>query len=104
MRLKLPDGTLIERELVAGTKTGARKIRDDVFAAYNELALSILAGEDQRATKPRPAGIANRRRDRWWPARGRSVGGNLLGSARTAMSSNSGSRVVCQFEYTLAEG
>ena len=78
VRIKLPDGTLFERELVAATKTAARKTRDDVFAAYNELALSILAGEDQRAVKPRPEGmilqdLANRCRDEWWPARGRSV-------------------------------
>lgn len=78
VRLKLPDGTLFERELVAATKAAARKTRDDVYAAYNDLALSILAGEDQRVSKPRPDGmvlqdLANRCRDEWWPARGRSV-------------------------------
>lgn len=79
VRLVLPNGLGFRRELTAPTKTAARKLRDDIFAAYNEMSLSILGGAGT-AFKPRASNesamtlrqLAETCRDSWWPAKGRS--------------------------------
>lgn len=76
VRFKLPDGTLFERELTA--KTAARGLRDDLYAAYNALALEVLTGVADAGTARLRTGmtfqdLAIQCRDAWWPSRGRSV-------------------------------
>ena len=78
VKLKLPDGSLFESQATAPTKTLARKDRDDLFAVYNNQALSILSGErdaerERVANRMSLSELAVKCRDEWWPGKGRSV-------------------------------
>lgn len=77
VKLVLPDHSILERKGSASSRTAARKLRDDLYATYNALALNIIAaipGEDP-LERPRMTlkELAAKCRDEWWPARGRST-------------------------------
>ncbi len=76
VRLKLPDGRAFERERTCQTKTEARRLRDEMYAAFNTLALDIITAEsvpDVPEREPLTLKVlAEKCRDEWWPAKGRS--------------------------------
>jgi integrase len=77
VRLKLPDGRSSERERTCTTKTEARRLRDEMYAAYNTLAFEIVAGTDSPSVPDREPltlrALSEKCRDVWWPAKGRSA-------------------------------
>lgn len=78
VKLTLPDGSFFERKLLATSKTLAKKRRDDLYALYNEMAYQMVTQVQEQALPTKEASLtlkelAEKCRDEWWPAKGRSV-------------------------------
>jgi len=78
VKFLLPNRKVFDRHASASSRTEARKIRDDFYAAFNDGALEIFAEAERSFLPPdRPQltlqQLATKCRDEWWPARGRSA-------------------------------
>jgi integrase len=78
IKFLLPNRQVFDRHAVVTSRTAARKVRDDFFAAFNARCQQIFAEAERSLLPPeRPrltlTELGEKCRDEWWPARGRSA-------------------------------